>query len=351
MTGSVSEREWEVETVLRDVAKKNKASLDAAKIVPLAPDWQFCTNGLYLMLATAGCGKSRFIIKHILMADRMTQLGFGKEAERVLKKEPDAHYYSLIAFCSTSGEMDRTVQTIMDANVIKTPVVQVTDGGLMPFLARHLKRKKKYYAMIKYLQQKKINETLQHSVDKHGLKFWAYDAKKAKPPQIFDSVPYRGHPRSSESQENDVRQMLMVEKVNKPKLVAWILQKIESYGVSRSVCPLLVVLDDFAGHPLLERKETPLARMMTKCRHYSCTFIVAVQTAKYVIKNIRRQATDLVVWAGLSEEDFKQLFTEIQYSYDLKRLWEEYRKLPTQTSHLILNVKAQSYRFVVVEAR
>jgi iron only hydrogenase large subunit-like protein len=111
------------------------------------------------------------------------------------------------------------------------------------------------------------------------------------------------------------------------------------------------VLDDFAGHPLLERKETPLARMMTKCRHYSCTFIVAVQTVKYVIKNIRRQATDLVVWAGLSEEDFHNLFKEIAYSYNEKVLWEEYRRLPTQTSHMILNVKAQKYKFVVVEVK
>jgi hypothetical protein len=111
------------------------------------------------------------------------------------------------------------------------------------------------------------------------------------------------------------------------------------------------VLDDFAGHPLLERKETPLARMMTKCRHYSCTFIVAVQTVKYVIKNIRRQATDLVVWAGLSEEDFHNLFKEIAYSYNEKMLWEDYRRLPTQTSHMILNVKAQKYKFVTVEVK
>jgi hypothetical protein len=235
-----------------------------------------------------------------------------------------------------------TVQTIFDANAIKTH-----ETRLMSFLARHLKRKKKYDAMIKYLQQKKINDTLQKSVDKHNLKFLAYDPQKKKPPQIFDSVPFRGHP----SQEFDTRQMMLVEKVNKPKLVAWILQKIESYGVSRSVCPLLVVLDDFAGHPLLERKETPLARMMTKCRHYSCTFIVAVQTAKYVIKNIRRQATDLVVWAGLSEEDFHQLFKEIAYSYNERALWEEYRVLPSQTSHMILNVKAQKYKFVVVEVK
>jgi hypothetical protein len=70
-----SQREYEVEKILQDVAKKKKGTLDSAKIVPLAPDWPFCTNGLYLMLASAGCRKSRFIIKYILMADRLASGG------------------------------------------------------------------------------------------------------------------------------------------------------------------------------------------------------------------------------------------------------------------------------------
>ena len=138
-----------------------------------------------------------------------------------------------------------------------------------------------------------------------------------------------------------------IEKINKPKLMAWIVMKMKKYNVNRSVVPLLVVLDDFAGHKLIERKETPLARMMTKCRHYSCTFIIAVQTAKYVIKNIRRQATDMVVWAGLSEEDFFELMKEIQYSYDKDALWIQYKQLKNQKDYLILNIKAHTYQFVL----
>jgi hypothetical protein len=143
----------------------------------------------------------------------------------------------------------------------------------------------------------------------------------------------------------------METKVNKPKVVMWILKKMKEYGVTRAVCPLLVILDDFAGHKLIERKETPLAKMMTKCQHYSTTFIIAVQTPKYVIKNIRRQATDVVIWLGLNQEDFFELFKEIPYSYNADELWETYRRLPTQTSHLILNIKAHLYRFVIVKFR
>jgi hypothetical protein len=225
----------------------------------------------------------------------------------------------------------------------------VKDGELMKFLDRHLRRKKKYYAMIKYLQSKNVNETLKHSVDKHNLKYLSYDKNKIKKmaPAMRNERAFTG----LGGQEFDIRTHVMTEKVDKKKLTAYINKKIDQYGVSRTICPLLVVLDDFAGHPLLERKETPLARMMTKCRHYSCTFIIAAQTVKYVIKNIKRQATDMVIWSGVSQEDFFNLFKEIAFSYDVKQLWEEYRKLPTQTSHLILNIKAQQYRFVPVEVK
>ena len=255
-------------------------------------------------------------------------------------------YYSLICYCSTSGELDKTVSTYINNKIIKTPLVEVSDDNLMNFLARHLKRKKKYYAMIEYIQSKfkVVNKTLEHSIEKHKFKVKVRCRGKKAIGQLRDIYPVYA---SGLVADNEI-DTDCVEKINKPKLLAWIAMKMRQYNVNRSVVPLLVVLDDFAGHKLIERKETPLARMMTKCRHYSCTFIIAVQTAKYVIKNIRRQATDVVVWAGLSEEDFFELMKEIQYSYDKDALWNEYRQLSSQKDHLILNVKAHSYHFVRV---
>ena len=143
-----SNLERSVETDMNAIAARNKDALNAALIQPLSPEWQFCTNGLYLLLATAGCGKSRFIIKHILMSER-------------LYAEP---YYSLICYCSTS--------TYINNKIIKTPLVEVSDDNLLNFLARHLKRKKKYYAMIEYIQSnfKVVNKTLEHSIEKHKFK-------------------------------------------------------------------------------------------------------------------------------------------------------------------------------------
>ena len=115
---SKSSVERSIENEMNAIAAKNRDALNSALIQPLSPEWQFCTNGLYLLLATAGCGKSRFIIKHILMSER-------------LYNEP---YYSLICYCSTSGELDKTVSTYINSKVIKTPLVQVSDENLMDFL-------------------------------------------------------------------------------------------------------------------------------------------------------------------------------------------------------------------------
>ena len=217
----------------------------------------------------------------------------------------------------------------------------------MDFLARHLKRKKKYYAMIEYIQSKfkVVNKTLEHSIEKHKFKVKVRCRGKQSIGQLRDIYPVYGCGLVADNEiDSDC-----IEKINKPKLLSWIAMKMRKYNVNKSVVPLLVVLDDFAGHKLIERKETPLARMMTKCRHYSCTFIIAVQTAKYVIKNIRRQATDVVVWAGLSEEDFFELMKEIQYSYNKDALWNEYRQLKNQKDYLVLNIKAHSYHFVLAQ--
>ena len=289
----------DVEDELNRIANKNKQMLNSAMIVPLSPQWKFSTNGLYLLLATAGCGKSRFIIKHILMSEQ-------------LFPEP---YYNQICYCSTSGELE----------VIKTPLIEVSDRELMSFLAKHLKRKKKFYSMVQYIQSgyKIINKTLEHSIDKHHFKVMIRCKKKKVPPEQYDMYPVYSQVCVVDN-EIDIG---CIEKINKPRLLSWIIQKFRKYNVTGPVWNLLVVLDDFAGHQLIERKETPLAKMMTKCRHYNTTFIIAVQTSKYVIKNIKRQATDIVLWAGVSEEDFIDLMKEIQYSYDRDLLWAQYRAL------------------------
>ena len=329
----MSNIEEQIEKQMNEIASRNKNALNSAQIVPLSPDWPFSTNGLYLMLATAGCGKSRFIIKHILMSEQLF----------------DDPYYSQIVYCSTSGELDKTISSYINSKVIKTPLIEVPDNKLMDFLSQHLKRKKKFYSMIEYIQSgfKTINKTLQHSIDKNNLKkrIKMKKAEKIVDPGVFDTIPIYA---AGTVYNNRIDVIETIEKPDKIKILKYILGKFQKYNFNRSIVPILVICDDFASHPLLENKKTPLAKMLTKLRHYNTTFIIAVQTCKFIIKDIRRMATDFVVWAGVGEEDFYQLFKEMQVSYNVDSLWQEYRALTNQKDHLILNCKARSYRFVRV---
>ena len=99
---------------------------DAAKIQPLSREWPFCKHGLYLLLATASFGKSRLIIKHIMVSERLF----------------DQPYYSLICHWSTSSELEKTVGTCINSKMINTPLVEVSNDNLMTFLERHVKRQK-----------------------------------------------------------------------------------------------------------------------------------------------------------------------------------------------------------------
>ena len=325
--------EEQIEKQMNEIASRNKNALNAAQIVPLSPDWPFSTNGLYLMLANQGCGKSRFIIKHILMCEQ-------------LFNEP---YYQQIVYCSTSGELDKTISTYINSKIIKTPLIEVPDSKLLEFLSQHLKRKKKFYAFIEYIQSgfKTINKTLQACIDKHNLKKRIKIKKPNKllPYDVLDTLPQYSN---STVMNNRIDLITTEEKPDKTKLLKYIMSKFQKYNYNKSIVPILIILDDFAANPLLENKRSPLARLMTKCRHYHTTFIVSIQTCKYVIKEIRRMTTDLVVWQGINEEDFFNLFKEIQFSYNVDELWQEYKKLPNQKCHLILNVKAHDYRFVYV---
>ena len=241
-----SKIEAEVDELLEKVRKKNATELSYALIKPLTKQYQFCSNGIYLFSGSMGSGKSYEIMRHILMSERLFE-------------EP---YYSLIVFCSTSGGLDKTVQTFLPK--VKTPIAFMPDTSLLPFLRRHIKIKKKYYAIIQFLNKglKKPSDEMQRIIKKHNL-------------------------------------------IKKEDILKYIAEKLLKYNANKYPANLLLVLDDFASNPLLQHKESELNRILTKTRHYNITCIIAVQTIKFIIKNLKRMLTDCVLWKGCSEEDFK----------------------------------------------
>ena len=275
----------EVDDVISKIVKKNSTELNTALIKPLSDEYKFSTNGFYIFCGKMGSGKTLEIIKHILITDRMNN-GEG--------------YYNLIVFCSTSGGLDKTVQAFLPK--IKTPIAFVPDSSLLQFLNAHIKLKKKYYSLYKYINSegKKIDDEFKRLIDKHKL-------------------------------DNDEKKLLYVA------------QKMMKYNTTKYPLNLLLVLDDFAGHPLINRPDNELCRILTKTRHYNITCILAVQSTKFVIKNLKRICTDLVLWKGVSYDDFYNLQRELPHNFDVKEVWEKYRKLSDPHSKLVMNLYSGNY--------
>lgn len=275
----------EVDDVINKIVKKNSTELNTALIKPLSDEYKFSTNGFYIFCGKMGSGKTLEIIKHILITDRMNN-GEG--------------YYNLIVFCSTSGGLDKTVQAFLPK--IKTPIAFVPDSSLLQFLNAHIKMKKKYYSLYKYINSegKKIDDEFKRLIDKHKL-------------------------------DNDEKKLLYVA------------QKMMKYNTTKYPLNLLLILDDFAGHPLINRPDNELCRILTKTRHYNITCILAVQSTKFVIKNLKRICTDLILWRGVSWDDFYNLMRELPHNFDVKRVWNEYKKLSDPHSKLVMNLYSGFY--------
>jgi hypothetical protein len=69
----------------------------------------------------------------------------------------------------------------------------------------------------------------------------------------------------------------------------------------------LLILDDFAEHPLIMNVETPLNRLFMKTRHSNLTVILSFQSWRFVYVNVKRLSTDIYLCWGfgrrLQEDD------------------------------------------------
>ena len=279
--------EKRVERLMLEALKKNKKEIDGALIKPLSESYPFSTNGIYFFIGKMGTGKSHSIWKHIFMAEQMF-------------KQP---YYDLILFCSTSGAMDKTSETF--AKKIKTPIKHVKEKHLMDVLKRHLRRKNKYYAMVRHIlsKMKESSEEMDRIISKHGLE------------DIEDRIVY-------------------------------VATKIAKYGTSSYPFHTLLILDDFAGSPLFKGQNPPLGRLLTKTRHYNLTAIIVAQTIKFVPLNIKRMATDMIIWSKFSDEDFLTMLDQTPNSLNKKAALEEYHSLTGPHDRLIINITADKHQFI-----
>ena len=80
----------EVEDDIKKVLARNNRGLNTALIKPIHKNHPFSSNGLYCFISRPGSGKTFYIMKHIMLSERLFE-------------KP---YYNLIIFCSTSNGLD-----------------------------------------------------------------------------------------------------------------------------------------------------------------------------------------------------------------------------------------------------
>ena len=282
MTSSIKN---EVDKLMMKQINKNRQVINNALIEPLTDSYQFSTNGIYFLCSKMSGGKTFWIMRHILVTER-------------LFRDP---YYDTIIFTSTSGTLDKTVSTLQSQ--IRTPITYVKDNELMSYLEKHLNNKMKFYAVIEFINSngKEINETMEHLIEKNR---WI---KFVRGKKTFD-----------------IRRM-----------IDYVQRKMAKYNFTTYPSNTLLILDDFAGHPLLKKVDSPLARILTKTRHYHLTVIVAAQTWRLINLNLKRLCSDIIIGHGFSIEDFENMIKQTPGSFNWQSLWQQYSNLKGKHAKLI----------------
>lgn len=267
-----------VRKIMDDVQKKESEDLDFEKITPFDDECKFGKNGLWLFIGPQGSGKTHKLLETILY----TELVYDKP------------YYDNIIFCSTSEQLDKTLDAFKKK--IKTKIEFVPEDKLLERIKTHIKRKAKFYSMMKYIKSKgEVSDaTMTRLAKKHNL----YDVKKTS---------------------------------------KYIKKKIEDYGHPAYPAPLLLIMDDFLGSNMLESKMSEMVRLLTKCRHNNITCIIAQQSTKGIGRTVRRLASDCCLWKGFGEDDFMDFTKEFNMSMGKKELYQIYKQLKSRHDCMIFH--------------
>ena len=85
-----------------------------------------------------------------------------------------------------------------------------------------------------------------------------------------------------------------------------------------------------------------MSRFLKKLRHFNITVIICVQTTKSIPRDIKRNLSDVILFPGINEEDFKYLVKESTMgslgSPDV--LWNEYSKIKVPQTMISYHIPA-----------
>lgn len=279
-----------------EISKEHKKDLEVAMIKPIDKEkFAYAQNGIWAMIAPMGAGKTYNYLKLTAMQEAL-----GKNA-----------FYETAVICSTSGEFDVTVQTFRGA-IKRTELTIVKDDELLSFLEGYKEKMLLYNTLMKFMSNNLQNpdESMQDIIIKNRL-----------------------YVRRSVTTGETV--------IDREKCLRYIASEVNRIGWKNYPHRMLLILDDFASHPLLRRKEDTLSRELKKLRHFMITCIICVQTVKSIPKDIKRNVSDFILFPGISQYDFNDLIRESSAAkFDYKVLWEMYSGLKNKHDMFTIHVTA-----------
>lgn len=294
-TGSKKESLDKIDEAFRNIdkqfdatQKKNKY-LKHALLTPIHEKYPYAQNGITAMIASMGSGKT------------YTYLKLMKQQEVLF----DDCFYELIVLCSTSNKFDATVNAFKPL-IKKSKLVAIKDSDLLEFLNKYMRRILKFNSLNKFMVNRKdIDEELERLAEKHKLKL---DSTKPK----------------------DVE-----------RVVKYVVGKIQKYNWRTFPHRCLLVLDDFAAHPLLRSKENELPRLLKKLRHFNINVIICVQTTRSIPRDIKRILSDCILFPGISRDDFLDLMKEGPFgSFDAEDSYKVYKSLTNKHDRMVFHISA-----------
>ena len=299
----IDENFRKIDEQFNKISKQNADELGYAQLKPIHEKYPWAQNGITAMIAPVGSGKSYNYLK--LMAKQ----------EHIFN-EP---FFELIAICSTSNKFDKTVQTFKDT-IKKSKIVPVKDTDLLDYLNEYMHRIFIYNTIMKFVMD--------------GL---PWDKLENKYPELLDLL------RKHVGIYNYTNNKTIV------KGLKWITEKLNEYNWKTYPHRMLLILDDFASHPLLRSRETEMSRLLKKLRHFNINVIICVQTVKSIPKDIKRGLSDVILFPGISEFDFKDLLKEINMNFiDHNTLWNNYKQIDNRHTTIALHLNAR--RIIITPA-
>ena len=287
----IEEKFKKIDELFEKIQTKNKFDLENAMIKPVHEKYPLAQNGIVGLIAPPGSGKS------------FTYLKLAAQQEQLFN-EP---FFELIVICSTSNKFDKTVEAYKDV-IQKSKLVALKDSDLLAWLNKYMRRILKYNAMMKFIQSdfKEENEEMTRILNKHRFKQNGKQTEKQK----YEMIKY-------------------------------IANKLSKYGWRTFPHRCLLILDDFASHPLVRSKETEMSRLLKKLRHFNINVMICVQTSKSISKDIKRICTDFILFPGLSETDYDDLMKEsMAGKFERKELWNQYHALTNQHDSFRIHIYA-----------